>query len=168
MRTWIAGVVLSVALAGTAVAYENEPSGFRGLNWGTPFTQLRNDLTLVERDGPELLYYTRANDLRRFDRFNVERVYYEFFSGRLVGGWIWFHPTQDRSALQQALVSRFGPAERGEKIDDRHWAGAVTDVDLLCDTGGSPVCVLFFTQHAHTIYMQNRNRNDEKPGDPTF
>jgi hypothetical protein len=167
MRTNIAGVALSVALSGTAVAYENEPSGFRGFTWGTSFATMRNELVLAERDDSRgLLYYTRVNELRRFDRFNAERIYYEFFNGRLVGGWIGFYPTQDRSALQQALVSRFGPADQGQD-DDRHWEGAVTDIELLCEVSDRR-CTLFFTEQAHMVFMQNRKANDKKPDDPTF
>ncbi|MEA1964682.1 MAG: hypothetical protein U9O41_06095 [Candidatus Aerophobetes bacterium] len=58
----ITTLIILAVLINTAIAFQNEPDGFRGLKWGDPPTE---DMEYWKTEAEELRYYRIENDKKR-------------------------------------------------------------------------------------------------------
>jgi hypothetical protein len=51
-----------LAMTGSAVAFKNEPKGFRGITWGTSFEAVQDQMSFLTDEDAHTKRYQRAND----------------------------------------------------------------------------------------------------------
>jgi len=127
----LAILLAALLSAAPSFAFDNEPSGFRGVDWGTPLGAVRGKVKLVFNRAIEadIAEYRSQADLRVAGvplLFN----FYRFYRGRLSEG-IMFTDFSQRANLEQVLTARFGtPQDKaGRQVV---WAGKTTIVVLTC------------------------------------
>jgi hypothetical protein len=120
-----------IALVRPASAIDNEPTGFRGIEWGTPLDVVRGKVGLafnqqIETDIAE--YRSRAN--LSMNGVPLRYILYRFYRGRFFAG-IMFTDFGQRESMIETLTARFGqPADtQGKEIT---WYGPTTIVILMC------------------------------------
>ncbi|MFA5156036.1 MAG: hypothetical protein WC532_01420 [Candidatus Omnitrophota bacterium] len=139
----ISFILLSVLIFTQDIfAYQNEPSGFGGIAWGTDINNLEG-LRQVRRDA-SFLVYVKENDDLDFEGILAEKIEYHFLNDKFESAWIYF--TVDKTAeIKRKLVERYGdPNTAGWdniKNDLLWWQGEFTGINLL---GGSYECIIMF------------------------
>jgi hypothetical protein len=135
MRAGLAVVLALVvlAIASEAHAYRNEPTGFRGIVWGTPVDQVRaKKETWFNRDvGLGLVEYRSRDDL---SMNGVPLTYnlYQFYKGQLSTGIMEAHAAQCASMLD-ILIARFGQPDQRVTTRRLVWQGQTTTIVYICD-----------------------------------
>ena len=89
-----------------AIAFQNEPDGFRGIKWGTNIKNLR-DMQLYGDFGDEK-FYTRKNDKLKIGEAKLEKITYIFNKGRLGGVMICFTSASNASIIKETLTQHYG------------------------------------------------------------
>jgi hypothetical protein len=125
-------------VATAALAFENEPAGFRGLVWGDSlvYADSQVHLTFNRKLGDEYLEY-RSNDNLKLGRIPLRAVVYEFYHGRFsLGGMV-----ADRGYekdLLDTLMGRFGVPQRhrGDR-QEWMWVGNTTSILMICHRDGN-------------------------------
>jgi hypothetical protein len=126
-----------------ALGYQNEPSGFRGMPWGTPFAAVQSQMIALQGGK-----YMKVPENLWFAGVRLERIQYEFYDGRfdrvsLVAQRGFLQGTR----LLAALKARFGePSIVGPAGLTRvFWLGATTRIGFSC--GSDQQCVALIVQH---------------------
>lgn len=135
MRAVRASVCVLAGFLGAvpALAYQNEPIGFRGINWGTPVEGAIADLTLEHTEG-DTTRYSRAGDQMTIGEAKLRSVWYEFAKGRFSSGVVMSEEGSNR-AMIAAFRAQFGQGfKRNRFIDDYLWSGAQTNIFLSCSS----------------------------------
>jgi hypothetical protein len=113
----------------TALAFQNEPDGFRGIKWGTDIRKLP-DMVLLEREGDVKIYY------RKFDKLKIEDVYvdeivYRFCKNRFCAVHILFDGFSNFTKLKSVLVRQHGQGENQNRhLEKYFWLGANVNIDI--------------------------------------
>jgi hypothetical protein len=73
--------VLFLLLPSCLFAFQNEPTEFRGIKWGSS-AEIQRDLLLYKKDGAVHIY-TRKNDkLQIGEVYGIKNIYYFFFKNK--------------------------------------------------------------------------------------
>jgi hypothetical protein len=149
-------LLLAVLIAGTASAaraassYPNEPTGFRGIEWGTSSDRLPPDLLPDPNGRAPISYdatcYTRAGDRLVLGPVPLSSVDYVIASGRFAGAMLSFSGIPAFRTLKDLLLARFGfPSRRAPSGQDSYtWEGGRTLMHLFYDAwAGQGVLTLF-------------------------
>ena len=123
-------VVLVFALCSTvALAYENEPEGFRDIQWGTHVKDLPSMKLLEVRSDPAspLKYkvYERKEDNPGVGGFDL-KAYYMFYDDRFFGVTMPMSGGKQKfNKVKEALISRHGEPKIISKkpIEQFEWSG---------------------------------------------
>ncbi|HEX4112304.1 MAG TPA: hypothetical protein VH020_07190 [Stellaceae bacterium] len=116
-----------------AHAFQNEPTGFRGIPWGTPVDQVRaKKETWFNRDiGLGLTEYRSRDDL---SMSGIPLTYnlYQFYKGKFSTGIMEGYASQCGS-IMGVLVARFGQPD--QKLTERRfvWHGRTTNIVYICN-----------------------------------
>lgn len=134
--TALSALIVSAALAGTTSAYENEPKGFRGVDWDTPIDSLGDQFAIVQGT-PQTTgnkCYLRRGDKMQLGGAELASIYYCFYRDRFHSVMLETTKTfASRQALQEAFVSQFGAGHKPNQFIERWlWFGAVTGISLEC------------------------------------
>lgn len=120
------------ALASITQGFQNEPDGFRGLEWGDPPGE---DMILLGKDyiNPDSLWYKRTLDKRKIGRAELlEEIRYVFYKNQFFRVRIRTHTTSSRPTyydyLKDVLILKFGRGEWMEPIT--RWYGKTAIVEL--------------------------------------
>jgi hypothetical protein len=132
-------LMLAFTLAGfcacPAMAFQNEPSGFRGIDWGAPVENFQDQLSGKDAPTtPGLAFYQRKDDKMSIGAAQLTRITYVFYKGRFEGAQI--QTAEGASypgALRDALVAQFGPGDQPNRYIDRwFWRGTQAMILLDC------------------------------------
>lgn len=131
---WI--VALLVVASMPAIAFDSEPSGFRGINWGTKFEVNGKEMMLldgkVNGDSNEKLY-TRRNDKKQIGGAALKHVIYYYYKNRFALVSIQTEGTANKTALVAAFEAQFGEGTKPNEFIDRWvWRGDKTFINLGC------------------------------------
>lgn len=131
-RAAIMAMVVTTPIA--ALAYQNEPTGFRGLEWDIPLEGVTEQLTnpLTTRD---TTIAERKGDKLAIGEAQLKSINYFFYKGRLQGVMISTEPgAHNVRAIRDALVAQFGPpsSQPNRFMARYHWLGQVTNIYLDC------------------------------------
>ena len=131
-RIFIAWLGLIVAaIPAQALAFQNEPAGFRGIDWGAPIGAVKNQLILISGEGKET-YCLRASDKLEIDGAKLKSIVYRFFEGRFFGVAL-YAERGNRFDFIEAFQRRFGVGEQADPRADKYvWAGANAEIILDC------------------------------------
>lgn len=110
-----------VLLAGSAVAYESLPDGFRGLQWGTNIATVKQRMVLIE-DGGDTKYYSKMEEKLIIGETKVSKVIYGFYKGQLYSGFINFAGYSNYSTLKLILFEKYGAGYQSNQFTENyHW-----------------------------------------------
>lgn len=134
------GLVAGIVWAPLASPYENEPTGFGGLEWGA---YVPDDMTLVSED-PEtwVRRYSRKSDTLRHGRASVEAIYYVFnFAGEFYEVEIFATGRSDNDELYAYLKGMHGDADEMAEEGLESWSlwkGQTTTIEFILDATEYP------------------------------
>lgn len=119
-------------LGPTASAFQNEPDGFHGIKWGTPFSANAREMTLKEKVKDET-YYTRRSDQLSLAGAKVSEIAYGYWNDRLTGVIVEVSGAENKSALIDAFRRQYGPGTQPKEfVDEYRWRGDITNINLNC------------------------------------
>ena len=104
----IAGIFL-LSAAQCALAFQNEPKGFRGIDWDTDFANVEGEMFLAE--DTQIKFYTRRDDKMTIGGAELARLTYGFYEGKF--GYVFIHTKLgpgNQSALRDAFFPNLGSA----------------------------------------------------------
>ena len=120
------GAVALLAAASGARAFQNEPGGFRGLEWGERIGQMQG-MALHKKGkvgGVALEVYSRENDEMRYGEAELTKLLYGFYKDQLYMVSLVTSTPSDYRALKEEAFRRFGEPTVGlDNIDKYKWKG---------------------------------------------
>lgn len=119
MRIVLKSVIL-VCLLGvfftTSPVYpgESEPSGFRGISWGTDISSHAEKMSLAftDKENGGIDYYVREGDQLKVGEASVTGIYYGFLGGKLCKVKIETRGSKNFSALKEEFIDKYGEGVR--------------------------------------------------------
>ncbi len=130
MKLWIC-LIVCLLLPSTAFAFQNEPTGFRGISWGTPLSAVQSQMI---PDAGDL--YNRINDKLKLGDAALMGISYEFDNGRFSQVIIFSKEgLNNEKTMITAFFAHFGSvpaAHEGLYI----WTGSVGAIYLICGPEG--------------------------------
>ena len=122
----ISAIVFTIFLIGCFASARpskprSEPDGFRGIQWGTEISTLK-DMEKAEQDkSPDnaLVWYTRKGDTLAIGKANLENIFYSFWMGSFESVWIDFKGDENFEALKKELFEQFGKVLESEELMKR-------------------------------------------------
>jgi hypothetical protein len=134
-RNWIVAVALLAAIVASpdARAYPDEPTGFRGIPWGTPQDQVIAKVNpAFNRDvDPGMVEYRSRHDLHMND-IPLVYNYYQFYKGRFSTGIMEAYASHCGSMLD-TLIARFGQPTDKSGHERLLWNGTTTAIVYICN-----------------------------------
>ena len=135
MKTVCALLILSGAMFAQSVgadAFKNEPTDFRGIEWGAAFADHADGLNLVRTDD-DVLVYVRDSEGDVSDRNNFRKIAYRFYKNRFSAGIIQTYGHEEKKRLRRTLISTYGEAERLSRRQELDtWDGEAVQIVLSC------------------------------------
>jgi hypothetical protein len=126
-------VIAACALALAARAFQNEPTGFRGIAWGTPQDQViaKVDPVFNRAVDPGMVEYRSRHDLTA-NGIPLNYNFYQFYKGRFAAG-IMEASAAHCGSMLQTLTARFGePTDKAGR--ERYlWNGTTTAIVYICN-----------------------------------
>jgi hypothetical protein len=127
--TIIVALGLWLSWSASAVAFQNEPTGFHGILWGTQFTAVQGQM---KPSGYADGSYARVADDLTFGNMRLARINYFFRDGAFDGVVLVAKPNRlDGLLLLDTLRSSFGQATEG-KDDVYIWIGSQSAIFVKC------------------------------------
>ncbi|UCH47044.1 MAG: hypothetical protein JSU95_13215 [Betaproteobacteria bacterium] len=127
----LAMVVLALSIsAAHAGAFKNEPTDFRGIEWGAAYADHAQGLDLVRRDN-DVLVYMRQSERDASDRDNFMKIAYRFYKDRFSAGIIQTYGNEAKRKLRKSLVDQYGEpirVSRRQELDA--WDGERVQIVL--------------------------------------
>lgn len=146
--------ILAIALGATATAhaFPNQPTGFRGIEWGTPFEAVAEQFTVASGQRDDVKFYTRKDDKLAIGAAELKYINYVFYKGQFQGAMI---RTADgvahQYALREAFRAQFGDGHKPNRYMDKfHWFGGATNVTLDCYQPATNHCIAYIRSKAIT------------------
>lgn len=132
-RIVVIGALLLVS--SIALAYQNEPDGFRGIKWGTRLSVHAKEMTLKEKSKDET-YYTRKGDKLELGGAKLTELSYGYWNDQLVSIIMETSGHDDKAALIEAFRKQYGPGSQPAEFSDEYrWRGPTTNINLSCNRG---------------------------------
>jgi hypothetical protein len=123
-----------------ALAYPNEPNGFRNIPWGTPKSQI-SGLFDCNSEGTSC---SRINDNMTFGNASIYMIRYHFYKNMLESVSLTTKNRADSQALFNNLQANYGPGTKDEKqIGQYNWRGGTTLIDFVWNADGSAYVFMF-------------------------
>jgi hypothetical protein len=127
-------IAVIATIAVPCYAFQNEPSGFRGIEWGATIEQAKNKLTQIGQEGKFSIIFRRPDDKMSIGDAELESIRYKFYRGQFSGVYIISKPSTSR-AIMQTFRTQFGPgAQPNQYIERFLWDGATSFIFLDCVT----------------------------------
>jgi len=160
---WIISVALALGLSilapTAAMAFQNEPNGFRGIAWGTPLSAVQSQMRPVgATPAGQDQAYVRVGDNMAIGGATLEKVLYKFHNGAFSEAFIVAQKgPSNATALIAAFRAQFGEGRRPHRsADDYIWEGPTAIVFLTCHSGSHPC--LAFLQSRLAFAQQNAEK----------
>jgi hypothetical protein len=131
-------LIFSLALLPTiALAFKNEPTGFRGIEWGAPIEKFKDELVPGQTPAPGIAFYQRKADKMAIGEAELSRITYIFYKGLFQQAMIrTAEGIQHHRALREAFVAQFGPGDQPNRYIERwFWSGSQAMILLNCSRG---------------------------------
>lgn len=135
----------STALLFTTItlAFDNEPDGFRGIKWGTPFSANAKEMTLIQKSKDMRLYF-RKGDKMSIGAAELKQIIYTYQNDKFFNASFETRGVSNKSALIETFRTQFGLGTKPNQFLDKYtWYGASTSIILECSPIGSE-CKAFF------------------------
>ncbi|MFQ5994127.1 MAG: hypothetical protein ACE5K1_03455 [Acidiferrobacterales bacterium] len=126
--------VTCILLACTTLthAFQNEPDGFRGIQWGAPIAENQRELVLIE-NSRDWKYYGRKKDRMVFEGAELVELAYGYYKGHFSAVLLATEGLESKRALLSAIQAKFGGGvKQPGKLDRYEWSGERTTIQLYC------------------------------------
>lgn len=131
-KSWIYGLIGLTIAAAPALAFQNEPTGFRGLQWGTDIATVKDSMSVVE-DAGATKYYHRAGDALTLGGATLKEISYGFYKGKLEVVILETAAGSDQ-ALLDAFSAQYGSGQKSNQfMRDIFWQGATASAGVTCN-----------------------------------
>lgn len=154
--------------------FKNEPSGFRGIKWGTPLSEF-DDLIIREEKLPIKVRWVMANRRKedlKFEGVNVSSINYFFENNVLSSVTLMVYSEQDFRKLKEFCFTTYGKGKMSAhsqwwkrrynypKYEKYRWEGKLTIVELTYkpDYRGSYYGQLAYSSIAHSPVTRRWSR----------
>lgn len=127
--------VMLLVCAGMALAFQNEPKGFRKLFWGNTPT---STMEFVDQLNPFMKLYEDPTESNSIGSVSFYRIFYSFYVDELenlkfAGVTLFYNTEQNFDALEVLCRQKFGqPTDK--EYNAFLWQGAITTIHLQWDT----------------------------------
>lgn len=127
----IAVLALSAAVV-HAGAFKNEPTEFRGIEWGAAYADHAQGLDLVRQDN-DVLVYMRPSERNVSERDNYRKIAYRFYKDKFSAGIIQTYGNEAKRKLRKSLVKQYGePVRVSRRQELDAWDGERVQIVLSC------------------------------------
>ncbi|EEX49022.1 MULTISPECIES: hypothetical protein [Jonquetella] len=122
-----------IFFSGTALAFSNEPSAFRGIQWGEPVTMHSSTLKLVQSDKDQGVdYYMRVKDDLTMRRARLASVLYGFSKKGFEVAVLAARSANETKNIYEACVIQWGePDEHTTGTFGAEWRGENVRIQLI-------------------------------------
>ena len=128
-----------------ASAFQNEPDGFRGLQWGTSITEIEAQFG-PPTSGKESEMRRRIGDKLAIGEAELIDVLYFFSDGQFDSVMLKSTGFSNKKALIGAFRTQFGEGMKPNRYIDHYlWSGPITRIGLRCRSVGDECTVLIFS-----------------------
>lgn len=126
-------VLMLISMPGAyAEAFKNEPADFRGIEWGSAYSEHADEMNLVRSDA-DVLVYMREGDEGESDRDSFMKIAYRFYKDRFSAGIIQTYGNDARKQLQRRLTATYGePVKVSRRQELYAWDGENVQIVLSC------------------------------------
>lgn len=149
MRRIVAAAAAAFIVAARAVgahAFQNEPTGFRGVPWGTPIGQAHGLYILDHAAGDRRSYRRSFEDLS-VNGIPLQAIYFDFYQGRFEEA-VLIAKRNHGADLLATLTARYGePARAKGRKRIFVWSGTVATVEMTC-SGRFVTCTVAIASNA--------------------
>ncbi len=137
------GLRLALAFPLCATAMTNEPSDFRGINWGAPIEDHQKEFVTLSQNG-ELAYYRRPSDQMSWGGAEIQKISYRYFNGRFSGSTLQLFGASHQKAITEKLFGLYGtPQQPNKRVPQYFWTGEKAKVILFCEVTNYCVIDIF-------------------------
>ena len=127
-----AAASVTALLVSTAHAFPNEPTGFRGLEWGDTIAA-RGDEFVLRQSSRDTQLFTRKGDKLAIGEAALSDISYAFYRGRFHAAAIKTQGGGNGKALFDAFLTQYGNAATPNRSANRYyWGGATALISLDC------------------------------------
>lgn len=147
----------------TALAYPNDPTGFRAFSWGETLDQYKDQLTLdhTEDINGGVDFYSRTNDEMVIGAAKLSKVLYGFWQGKLAMVTI---STPNPDELLSVFTVKFGTGiQANEFIPSYFWDGTNAIIFFKKDEIDNTAFVMMVSKNVKN-QMDTWSRNQSKEG----
>ncbi len=129
-KKWVGVILVVLLVLGTvAIAFQNEPDGFRGLKWGDPPTE---DMVYIDTNN-NIKSYTRPGDKLGIGNAEFYILEYDFYEGRFIGIFALFINKDNYDILQTICEEKFGKPTERDYYELHWWGGEISLIHLEYD-----------------------------------
>jgi hypothetical protein len=116
-------------LSTPAISFQNEPKGFRDIEWGSNISGLADmSMFFSQRD---IKLCSRKADKMAIGDAALDKIVYVFYKDQLTGIIISFHSLSTFHALKATLFEQYGEGEQSDPLKEKYfWAGETTIIRL--------------------------------------
>ncbi|MBA7519295.1 hypothetical protein ES705_11373 [subsurface metagenome] len=117
-KIWLIGLIISTVGLWSNFGFagnfkpSSEPSGFRGIKWGTDIKTLKDmKYSRTDPDCGGIKVYTRKDDDLHIGAAKLERIEYHFWRGKFCSLWIIMKGQVNYHALRDVCLEKFGKVD---------------------------------------------------------
>ena len=128
-------LVLFVLIPACGFCFQNEPAGFRGIQWGTEISTLEHMVLVKEKpDNPiqqGLKMYYKKSEVMTKGRATLNQVGYVFFKDKFISAQISTEGSSNWLGLKDDAFEIFGKGEQPDQSFEQYfWFGNKSNIKL--------------------------------------
>jgi hypothetical protein len=136
----ISGLGIAFAYSNSVGAMTNEPTEFRGINWGAPIEEHQKELVQLSSRG-DLAFYRRPTDQMSWGGAEIQKISYRYFKGRFSGSTLQLFGSSHKKAITAKMFELYGtPEQPNKRVPQYFWTGEKAKVVLFCEV--TDYCVI--------------------------
>jgi hypothetical protein len=164
MNAIMVALALALALAPSiASAYQNEPIGFRGIEWGSDAENHKEQLTETSRSKEGVEIYRRRDDKMNIGEADLNSIAYVFYRGQFSAAMIRSSGLSNQTALLRALQAQFGSGDQSNRYIPKYfWRGAIANIFMDCNSVTKDCTVVMQSERIRALQNADRQSAAEK------
>ncbi len=136
----ITGLGVAFAYSSSVGAMTNEPTEFRGINWGAPIEEHQKEFVQLSSRG-DLAFYRRPADQMSWGGAEIQKISYRYFKGRFSGSTLQLFGSSHKKAITAKMFELYGtPEQPNKRVPQYFWNGEKAKVVLFCEV--TDYCVI--------------------------
>lgn len=137
--------LFAVLVTSSALAFPNEPTGYRDIEWNTPFARHQMEMRPVtDGDAAQADFYTRKGDPLTLGGVKLYSLSYAYQKERFVGVVFRTEGASNETAIIDYLRGEHGPGKRSGSAGavNFEWTGPTGHIELHCQSHAMCVGVI--------------------------